>query len=322
MKYFFKHLFIILSVTSVSLFATSTVSAASFSVMMPERAPANGEPFSVVVTLDTEGKTLSGIGGSLSFDERLFSVDSISTGNSVVTPWIEFPRVSFDQYFDNRTHIVFEGIFAGGFGGVKSANYKGAKEGKVFTVTLRPKSTGETTIVLDSLTLRSFDETASEIPVQSVIKKITVAPGTIILSKNDIAQRRIDNKGLTVVIAKSDLINNGNLYLVIDDKELHSSITDMYVAESSSYNGDLLSQSEWRSARNPYVLQLQDRSKYIHVKVIYSDNTYTIKTIEPVDNLQGNKQNSHILLSIGMLIIAFCLYVYNKKYTIRPQRKT
>ncbi len=313
-----KHFLYIFIIISVTLLASSTAEAASFKVVAPERAPTNGEPFSVIIMLDTEGETVSGVEGILSFDKSLFSIDSISTENSIVTPWVGFPRVSDERYFDNRLHITFEGIFAGGFGGVKSAYYKGAREGKLFTVVLRPKSFGETTLVLDSLSLRSFNELATEIPVSNVIKKVGVAPGTKIVSEDITQLRRFENQNLSVVVAKSDLVGNGALYLVIDDKEPRSSIVGMYVAESETYNGDLVNPPEWHTARNPYVLLSQNRSNYIHVKVVYSDNTYTIKTIEPVDNIQATNGNSHILVFIGMLIVALCLYAYARKFKIIP----
>ncbi len=315
---------LLITLSSMCLFALTSVwlYAATIEVVAPEKSSLTGESFPVVVTLDPEGETVSGIEGSLSFDESVFTIDSISTDNSVVSPWIRFPHVSTEKYFDGRVHITFEGIFAGGFGGVKSPYYKGEKEGVVFTVFLRPKSTGEATLILDSLSLRAYNEEATEIPVLSTVKKITVPVGTRIHKKENKPLRFIRHDSLTVMVAKSDLINNGALHIVVDDKEPHSAISEMYVAETETYDGVSVEERNWHKAANPYILVSQDRSKYIHVKVIYSDDTYTIKTIEPVDNLQSYQRNSHILISIGMLIVAFCLYVYTRKYTILPSAKT
>jgi hypothetical protein len=317
-----KYIFTILSISCSVFFFTETVNAARLQVLAPERVPATGEPFAVVVTLDTEGEVVSGVEGSLSFDENLFSIDSISIDSSVVSPWISFPHASLDRYFDNRTHIIFEGIFAGGFGGVKSAYYEGSREGKVFTVVLRPRSYGETTLVLDSLSLRGFNEKATEIPVSIIEKRIRVNAGTKFLKKENKNLQRVRGDSLSIMVAKSDLIDGGALHLVIDDKEPRSSVTEIYVAESSGYDGELIKSSEWHEATNPYILLFQNRSRYIHVKVIYSNDTYVIKTIEPVDNLQTYNRNSHILITIGMLIVAFCLYAYAKKYKIIHHRTT
>lgn len=317
-----KHILITINVFIITVFAALNASAATITVLAPEKAPLSGEPFPVVVTLDPEGEVVSGIEGNLSFDEKIFSVDSISTDNSVVSPWIGFPHISSDKYFDNKVHITFEGIFAGGFGGVKSPYYKGEREGKVFTVFLRPKNAGEATLVLDSLSLRAYNEEATEIKVLSTVKKISVPVGTRILKKEEKSLRFIRHDSLAVMVAKSELINSGAFHIVIDDKEPHSAISEMYVAEADVYNGTLVEEKDWHKASNPYILLSQDRSKYIHVKVIYSDDTYTIKTVEPVDNLRSYEQNSHILISIGMLIAAFCLYVYNRKYKIISSGRT
>ena len=58
----------------------------------------------------------------------------------------------------------------------------------------------------------------------------------------------------------------------------------------------------------PYVLLFQDRTKYIHVKVVYSDHTYTLRTLPPVENSQSIPSMSRILLGIALLLL--CVYFY------------
>ncbi len=305
--------FLHLLTLALYIFSTQTVDAAKLSLVAPERAPSNGDLVSVLVTLDPEGEVVSGLSGSFSFDDEIFSIESISIEGSVVSPWIIPPVVSKDFSFDRKTHVLFEGVFAGGFNGVRSPYYQGEREGKVFSIVLRPKKIGETNLVLDSLALHAFNEEATLIPLLNVAQKISVSPGTQLLKKGSSNPKRVDEKGVTVMVTKSDLINSGALYVVVDAKEARSSITEMYVAETDIYNGELVAAKDWRKAGNPYILQLQDRSKYIHVKIIYSDDTYTITTVQPVDNIQKSLLSSHILLGIGILIVVFCLYVYSRK---------
>lgn len=316
MKYFSLTTIIVLSILTVNV-----AHAARMTIVAGEVAPPSGEAFPILLMLDTEGATVSGLSGSFSFDESLFSVDSISTDNSVVSPWVVSPQVSSERYFDGRTHIIFEGIFAGGYSGVKSPYYKGEREGKVITVFLRPKKAGETNFVLDSLSLRAFNEDATEIPIQGVVKRIKVGEDTRITKKVDRELVRVSGENITAMIAKSDLIGRGAFHLVVDDKGGRSSVALMYVAESKSYDDRFLNEADWHKANNPYILLSQDRSKYIHVKIIYSDGTYAVKTIAPVDNKPTSSSNSHILLGIGMLIVAFCLYVYSKRQKFFNQKK-
>jgi hypothetical protein len=288
----------------------SSVFGASIRIDAPGRALSNGQPIVVHIVLDPEQNTLSGISGNFSFPSSLFTIADISNNSSVVPLWILQPSLSQEKYLDNRTHIAFEGIFPGGFDGVRDTSSQNKKEGIVFSVTLLPTAQGVGSFIVDDLLLTSFSQDASPVPVTNAISYISVPS----VSGNTIpaptALTRIKRDTLYATVSHDPLIDANAWYVMVHDSHERSAIDGVYVAETDDYNGELVAESAWRVAKNPYVLLYQERNKFINIKIIYADHTYTTLTLPPVENSHHISQLSRILISI--IIVLSVLYVYGK----------
>jgi hypothetical protein len=296
---------------SIMVLSCVSASAASITIDAPSNVSSNRQPVVVRVFLDPEQDTLSGIAGNFSFSSDLFTIADISTENSVVSLWAVQPSLSEEKYLDARTHISFEGAFPGGYGGVRSPYYKGALPGILFSITLIPKGTGEGTLIIDDLALNAFDKDATPLPALSVLKDITVPQLNQAIPKDELPPTSVTSPTLTAVITRDELVNRNAWYLLINDPEPKSSIAQIYVAETDDYNGELVEEGSWRAAKNPYVLLYQNRTKYVHAKIVYSNRTYTIKTLPPVENSPQTIPMSRILVSI-VIALSLC-YLYGKK---------
>lgn len=294
--------------------ATSTFAhAVSLTVVAPPRASNTSDPVIVQVMLDPETDVISGISGDLSYPEHLFDLHSISTNGSVVSPWVMYPKVE-DGYLDGKTHIIFEGIFAGGFGGVRSAYYSGEKMGNIFTIILLPKQQGAGTLSLDDIVLHSFDERATQISVASVHSPILVPdlisnailPGKVV--------KEVSPESLSVHVERSDLVHRNAWYVTVYDSEPKSAIEDIFIIETGDALVASSNDSRWKKIAPPYILFYQDRTKFIHIKVEYSNGAYAFKTIAPVENLQLSRTISRILISVLFLSLLYVLYVYFKNH--------
>lgn len=292
----------------ISSFAS--VYAASVSIDAPKRALSNRQPFVVSVYLNPEDNTISGISGSFSFPENLFVVDHISNENSIVPLWINQPAISEEKYFDNRVHINFEGIFPGGFDGVRSPYYKGKNKGSIFSVTLIPKDKGAAALLVDDLVVNAFTSDARPIPVESAVATIVVPELNDAIPTQPSALTRIKNQNLSAQITQDPLVNNNAWYVVVHDDNEKASIQKIQIAETDDYNGERVEEGSWRTVKMPYVLLYQDRSKFVNVKVTYTDNTYTTTTLAPVENSHSISTVSRILVSVIALL--FALYFYGK----------
>jgi hypothetical protein len=295
---------------ALSVTSTWSVFAVSVSIGGPQTTLPTRDQIVVFVVLNPERDTLSSISGNFSFPSDMFTVVDISNAGSVVPLWITQPSLSKEKYLDNRTHIIFEGIFPGGFDGVRSATYLGKKEGIIFAVTLLPKAKGVGSFIVDDLFVTSFTPQADQLPVSSAIRYVSVP--TLIGTQSPFSSSlvRTESKTLQATISRDILIDNNAWYVMVHDSHEKSAIESMYVAETNDYNGELVSESAWRSAKNPYVLLYQERNKFVHVKIVYADKTYTTLTLPPVENSQHISQLSRILVSI--IIVLFVLYTYGK----------
>lgn len=309
MNIFFKKLlFIILLASSSSMYTF----AAKIIIDAPGQVAQNGQPVVVGLFLDAEKDTISGIAGNFSFPSDLFEVEDISIQNSVVSLWLNQPSISQEKYLDGRTHIIFEGIFPGGYSGVRNPFRQGAQTGMILYLKLIPKQKGYGILALDDISLNAFDSNATKLPVDSVYKRITIPALQDELSGKRSVLKEADNKVIDITVSRDESVNANAWYLIVSDIQQTSSIVSMYVAETDSGSPLAVSSIHWRAAKNPYILFYQDRNKYVHVKIVYTNNTYTIKTLQPVENSSRISMQSRILIGIAVMLLV--MYFYGSKH--------
>jgi hypothetical protein len=288
------------------------VYAARIIVDAPAQAAQNGQPIVVGLFLDAEKEAISGIAGNFSFPSELFEVEDISVQNSIVSLWVNQPAISQEKYLDGRTHITFEGIFPGGYSGVRNPFRQGTQTGMILYLKLIPKQKGNGILALDDVTLNAFDSNATKLPVDSVYKRITIPELQDELPGKRPVLKEVDNKVIDITVSRDDSVNANAWYLIVSDVQQTSSIASIYVAETDNRNPLTVGSIHWRAAKNPYILFYQDRNKYIHVKIVYTNNTYTIKTLQPVENSSRISKQSRILIGIAVMLLV--MYFYGSKH--------
>lgn len=308
MNYIIKKICIalLLGVTSCSL-----VFAAQIIIDTPAKNASHRNPIIVSILLDTQEDVVSGIAGNFSFPQDLYTLKDISIESSVVSLWAHQPSRTDEKYLDQRVHIPFEGIFPGGYSGVRSAYYDGKKPGVVFSVTLIPKNSGKGDLLVDDITLYAFTADAKPLPVASAVKIVEIpnlpdmqATQGVILN-----ERQVESPTLTTFITRDILINNNAWYLVSNEREQKSSQEKIYIVETDTSNPLLVDDYSWKSVTLPYVIIFQDRTKYIHVKVLYSNGTYALRTLPPVENSRNIPLASRILGGIAVALLLLYIYV-------------
>lgn len=298
-----------IATTCIAFSMVQVVYGAKIHLETPEEVFEYRQPYIVKVMLDTEEDTISGVGGDLSYPSNLFDIESILTSDSAVSVWATSPHVSLEKYLDGRTHILFEGIFPGGFNGVKSAYYKGSRSGMLFFLVLTPKNKGRGALVVDAITINSFSSDARELPSQIVTKEIDVPFQKAPNKKEVLLSQEVRSGTLQAFITRSSLVHNNAWYIAIKEGDTFSSIKNVFVEESNSSSVYSVLPTAWKDVTMPYILFYQDRSKYVHLKILYSDNTFAYKTIQPVENSRAMTNFSSILISI-LATVAICLYGY------------
>lgn len=320
MNIFLKHFLVSL----LGIIATVAYgSAAHMYIDAPKSASSNREPVSLSILLDPEQNVISGLSGNFSFPTELFEVKSITTYNGIVPLWVAQPHVSLEKKFDQRTHVTFEGIIPGGFGGVRSPYVQGIYPGIIFTITLIPKGKGVGDFVLDTTELHAYDEQATILESVGDIRPITVPALTgkeVVLPT---LLMPVKSTTATIVLSTSEFVNNSAPYIYVREEDPSRTVDHIEIAETSEYNPNYVSSSEWHIATNPYPLVYTSRTKYIHAKIVYTNNTYALKTIPPVENSQAFLNLSRILIYIIAAIFLFYhygknfLYFFKKSHTAK-----
>jgi hypothetical protein len=154
---------------------------------------------------------------------------------------------------------------------------------------------------------------------ESAVSSITVpdAIGAPITPYPDTKQ--IQSKSLTAFVTRDELVARNAWYIVVNDKEARSTIEAIYVAETDDISPLNVSDSAWRKVSSPYVLLYQNRSKHIHIHVVYSNKTYSYITLQPVENFTSISFASRILISIVVLLALLHHYRGTIKLFIRKK---
>ncbi|MDQ3075961.1 MAG: cohesin domain-containing protein [bacterium] len=104
---------------------------ASLFLNNPPKIVEEGSTVIVDVKVNSGGEVINAISGVLSFPQNILSVNSISKGNSLISLWIEEPKVGSGQ-------ISFEGV-------ILNPGYAGAS-GQIFRIIFNAKKTGLVTL--------------------------------------------------------------------------------------------------------------------------------------------------------------------------------
>jgi hypothetical protein len=304
MKYFITLLF--------TLLLTTHTYAARMYIDAPKTASSNRSEFVVSIFLDQEKDIVSAVSGDFSFPSSFFDIKTISTQNGVVPLWITTPHESTEKNLDGRTHISFEGIIPGGFTGVRTSYREAPYPGVVFTAILIPKGSGKGNFTLTDVELHAYDSNGTMLNTKDDSSAVTVPNLSGKESAPPTDMVHVISTTLSMNIATSSLINNGAPYVYVRDEDPSRTVDHIEIVETDKYNPLDVSISAWHTATNPYVLTHYSLSKYIHAKVVYTNNTYAYKTIAPVENSHQLAAQSRILIYI--VIAIFLLYHYGKNF--------
>ncbi len=224
---------VLLTVMPLSAHAASFVNAA------PSEGGGIGQLVVQTITIDTEGDTINALEGKVSYDPRKLEYKNSSTGNSIISAWLENPTVAKDG------EITFSGVIAGGYGG---------KGGIVLTLYFLAREVGVTEISVDGDVYRN-DGKASRIEVAPMKNSLVISES----SASELAAESIVDLDppfqLKTVIAKNPEMFGGNPFLIVDAKDTKSGIARFELLESDTpismerlTSDDTLS---WKRISNP-----------------------------------------------------------------------
>lgn len=305
MKYFITPLF-------VYFYCSQSVFAAHLYFDAPPAASSNRAPIAVTLFLDGGDESISGLSGDFSFPSELFTLESISTQNGIIPFWVVTPHISLEKTLDGRIHIPFEGIIPGGFSGVHSPYVEGKFPGILYTVILIPKASGSGFLSISGTEVHAFNDRATLLTSTGSTKSIIVPTLSGKENNSTSDQRYVLPQDARINIATSEYVQSGSPYVYVYDENPSHTIDHIEIAETDEYSPSHVASYMWHTAQNPYVLSYSSRTKYVHAKIVYTNNSYTFVTVPPVENSHSFLKDSRILIYI--LVAISLLYHYGKNF--------
>jgi hypothetical protein len=312
----------IIFIISVALQISFTAHGAELTLVQTKDVYSGLVTFDVM--LDPETDSVNAFSSLVSIPGDMFDVESISTVGSIATLWITQPKVVEEtnmlSSLTARTVVAFEGALPGGFDGVRSPYYEGKRPGKLFTITLRPKTKGtgilffaDTKVLLnDGKATESFVTTNT---AQIVVPDIKTLP-VIAKQKNEpVTYTESPEKTLTASLLKDESVVGSKWAVVIGDDATRHTPRAYRIAESNTSLPENVPFYEWREASSPFILAYQKRNRFIHIQALYTDNTKTTITLAPVENIDDEVILWRILILIGVGMVA--IYALQKRHVIR-----
>lgn len=205
-----------------------------------------GQDFRVNVFLNTEGEEVNAIEGKVAFPRDLLELKEIQDGNSVITFWIEKPKL-------RQGAIFFSGVTPGGFSGQKE---------QMLSLIFRAKKAGNALIDTDGIrVLRNDGEgTETKITVKNLELRILNAGAGKVIADNTAPKDILPPEDFKPVIISDLNFFGGKQVLIFATQDKGSGIDHYEVREGKV---------GWFSVSDsPYLLKHQWLDRVVFVKAV------------------------------------------------------
>ncbi len=223
-----------------------------------------GDTVAVTVLLDPQSETLNAVRGVVEFSSSTLTLESVRETDSVVNLWVEEPHIV------NGNTVAFSGIIPGGFRGVLSPYYDGARPGVLFILFFSTRAEGMVEIrVCDaSAFLHDGNGTARSVPDATI--SLTIAGAPIEPASSVLIADKEPPEPFSLVVSHDPSIFEGRSFLAFVARDIGSGIDHYEIKESlpSSDVRALVRQSGWRTIESPVQLSDQSRESIIVVKAV------------------------------------------------------
>jgi hypothetical protein len=295
------------------LLSFSRSHAASFSHIVEENL--SKKEIKVTFLLDPKNESINAYEGELIYNTKKLAVERIETANSFVTTWITYPEKSNSLLGDDS--IVFEGLTPGGFSGVLQTGEDNKEPGILFSVIFSAREQGDTNVSLSGVNVYKNDGIGGEAEILDHSLTLSLRDSFVKSSypRASLTGASQENEGSSDIFAQvieGEDIYAGRPFLIFENKNKQKSLLMFQVSESIIADSRSLQGFSWAEAKSPYLLTRVGTSKFIHVRALYSDGTYSVKTLEAVEK-SVSLRNFYYILGLCLLLMLLIGYALKSK---------
>jgi len=254
--------------------------AAQITVSTTPATPGAGEPFSIMVRLNTQDDALNAAEGSVVLSG--LEVVSVSTGGSAMSLWPVEPKYSLSSRSIE---------FAGGLPGSIAAG----EDVPLFTIVAKAPSAGSYQVSVGSARAFKSDGRGTPVAIAASSKTVSVGtgPGTAMTEVKDATAPQF----VSVEVGQDQSLFDGRRYLTFFATDDNSGVSRYQVKE-----GWL---GRYKDAERYYVLADQEQSKTLWVRATDADGNSVTKKIP-----SAHPQSAWKMIAGGILVVLALLLMY------------
>lgn len=285
MMYKWRFILMLLAV-SVGVFgAAHTVHAADLFFSKTTQSIGVGQSFSVNVLLSTGGLAINALEGTVSIPADLIGHINVSDGSSIVSFWVEHPKVTSDG------KITFSGVIPGGYTG---------NGGVLFSISMTAEHAGTGTVSFIGTKALQNDGSGTQAPLSTRTLQVRISERPAVSSTPLPAFQEGDADApepFQPLIAQNPTIFDGKYFLVFATQDKQSGIDHYEVQEG----GD-----DFVRAESPYLLKYQYLDRDIRVKAIDRSGHERIAFVPAIHM----RRWITIVIEVGILVIGGSVLIY------------
>lgn len=243
----------------------------------PELSQSLYAPFEVEVRLDSPDEAVNAVDGWLELGSAVAAAVDVSDGSSIVSLWVERPAPPPEGtgggIRNAGSAVRFSGIVPGGFQGVG---------GKLFSVTLSPRASGELPLSFASTTkvlLHGPDGALAQLELDetSVVVRSEKQP---VFGVGRPDRDAPEPFGLELV--QNPQMFDGRWTLVFSTTDKRSGVDRYEVWEQPvSWWSQLFGRPNWATATSPYLVRDQSLHRVLHVRALDRAGNVRTATLRP-----------------------------------------
>ncbi|HMQ02266.1 MAG TPA: hypothetical protein PKD79_04370, partial [Candidatus Doudnabacteria bacterium] len=262
--------------------------------------------FATTLVINTNGKNINAIDGTLLVAEDLAGDIKLSDSGSIITYWVARPK------WDAQTRaITFSGAIPGGYEG---------QAGILFSIIFEPRrgSAIENAVVVGNVNgfLNDGLGTPAQLNVRSFALSSDGAAPTDpeILDQLYLDERRPDNtppETFSPQLARDENTFDGKWFITFATTDKQSGIDYYEIQETRSGR---LQAGKWKRAESPYLLEDQQLHSYIYVVAVdRAGNERMIKVFPRQPLSWWQRYNRDIIIGLSIIILLTTAVIISRR---------
>lgn len=304
---------LLLVVLSVFSGGMGVANAASVGFQPQNLSLPQEKPFTVTITIDTEGANLNAIDGTIVIASELGNAIVTDSG-SIITYWVTRPE------FEEATRSInFSGTIPGGYTG---------KNGILMSLVIPAYSGNKLSNAISVTNLKGYLNDGLGTPAKISIKQFVLGSGSSPIDQEIKEQLYIDSskpdnippETFSPQVTRDDRVFDGQWFINFATTDKQSGIDRYEIQESL---GGRIEEGSWKVASSPYVLEDQALHSYIYITAIdRQGNERIIKVFPKYPQSWWFRYGNSLLWLLGILFILGVSYILNRRRLIENNSET